>query len=107
MRHICEAVEVLCERSESESLALYVFGSYLDPTVRRPRDLDLLLTYPEGMLEAAVATSRRLRGLAPGGRIDVTALSRDEELETQFIKRQRARQVWPTDDIGRGPAGVR
>lgn len=74
---------------------LFVFGSALR-SGDKPRDIDVLVLYEDGNLEAAHILCNRIRSLITFPPLDVIALSESEERDTAFIEGVKAVRLWPT-----------
>ena len=71
---------------------MYLFGSSLYSS--SPSDIDVLIVYPTGQLGTAHLAAEGLRRVDSCPRIEVVALSDEEEVELNFIARVKAVQVW-------------
>lgn len=84
------------------ALRKLLFGSALISD--DPRDVDVLLIYPNSMTpEVAIEARRRMvveLGKLLGRRIHSVLLSESEEAETQFIQKEKCRPI-ADSDLGR------
>ena len=76
-------------------MSLYLFGSVASGA-NIHKDVDVLLVYPSGHLNHAHDLAEALRQLEVYPPIEVLALSQDEEEEADFVRTQRAVQLWPS-----------
>jgi hypothetical protein len=80
--------ELLGESDRPPGLTLYVFGSAT--RTAKPRDVDLLLIYADGLLAAAHAYAERLRSKTVSPPCDILVASETEATQLDLIARQRA-----------------
>jgi predicted nucleotidyltransferase len=76
-------------------VGIYVFGSACHKTF--PHDLDLLVVYEPTVLrpeQVTTATENLLCGAVQEHAVDLTALTIDEERDSDFIAREGALAVW-------------
>ncbi|MEV5751139.1 hypothetical protein AB0L00_25245 [Actinoallomurus sp. NPDC052308] len=77
-----------------DNLSIYIFGSVTHGS-KRPNDIDILIVYSTGNFDLAHELATHFRRLDVYPSIEVLALSRDEERETDFIRTVQAVEVWP------------
>jgi predicted nucleotidyltransferase len=77
-----------------EGLQIYLFGSAMDMT-STPRDIDLLLVYADGSLDAAHAVAETIRSTTAVPPYDVLVASDTEAAQLDLIAKQAAILIWP------------
>lgn len=89
MEALGDYIRELLDGSNGEpGLTLYVFGSATRSA--KPRDVDLLLIYADGLLTAAHAYADRLRSKAISPPCDILVASETEAAQLDLIARQQA-----------------
>jgi len=79
---------------DHDNLSIHVFGSVMHGP-ESPNDIDILIVYDTEDFHLAHKLATCLRNLDAYPPIEVLALSRDEECETDFICTVQAVEVWP------------
>jgi hypothetical protein len=97
VRRLRASVSSLVEAAETSDLpagaALYLFGSSCEGHAA-PRDIDVLLVYPNGCLSQAQLLAESVHSAATSSMFDVLLLSVSEEHELAFILTERASLIW-------------
>jgi predicted nucleotidyltransferase len=78
-------------------IRLYLFGSVLAEN-SDPSDIDVLITYPSGLLMIAHQLATHIRETTGFPPYDVIVLSSEEERETDFISTVSARLFWESGE---------
>lgn len=78
----------------SAGTTLYLFGS-VGRDAPSPRDIDVLLVYPDGCLADAHALAEAIRDTNGPRTVDVLAASFSEERELSLVATQQGDRIWP------------
>ena len=73
-----------------EGLQLYLFGSATIPGGATPNDVDVLLVYDDGLLEAAHTLAEEIRSIPADPPYDVLVASKSETAELDLLAKQKA-----------------
>jgi hypothetical protein len=81
-------------REPSAGLRLYLFGSATQKA-STPNDIDLMLVYPNGLLDVAHRVGEFLRSTAAAPPYDVLVASETEAMQLDLVAKQAAILIWP------------